>query len=364
MELKRYLQIVGKRWVIVLIVTAATVAATFFAISGRSATYESDGTFIVRPRVVDPEEAVRATDALNRGVEINSTLARIARSDIVKSRAKDQLRDAGLPTSGLSVRSAVLPGTNIIEIGATGRAPDVVAAYAAAIGEETSRYLDEIGEVYVLQQLDAPAVPDEPVASSDTLTLIVSGVFGFAAGAALAFAADYLGEQSEPSAMAIWDETKGAYTEPYFRHRLLQEMGRCNISTDMRARPEPKHRRNIAYGAFTLGLLTIDASDVQTNGSEPRPMPDVLREAAHFLQPLLRVEDIFAYVGDDTFGVIFPDLPLEPARAVLTQWIEHIEAAATSRDGVTPVRVTVRVCECDGKGFLGDAETIKLANAL
>ncbi len=349
---------------IVLVVALATVAATFYFVSGQSATYESDGTFIVRPRVLDPEEAVRATDALNRGVEINSTFARIARSDIVKARAKDDLREAGLPTSGLSVRSEVLPGTNIIEIGATGDDPDVVAAYATTIGEETSAYLDEIGEIYVLQQLDAPEAPDEPTASSDTFTLIVGAVFGLGAGAALAFAAAYLGEQSDPTAMAIWDETTGAYTEDYFRHRLLQEMSRCNISTDMRARPEPKRRRNIAYGAFTVGLLTIHTSDERTNGSEPGPTPDDLHEAAHFLQPHLRVEDVFAYLGDNTFGVIFPDLPVEPARDVLTLWTAHIAAAASSRDGANPVNATVRVCECDGKGFLGDAETIKLANAV
>lgn len=363
-ELKRYLQIVGRRWKIVVLVALATIGFTVYFVSGQSPSYESTGTYVVRPRNVEPDQAVEATAALSRGAEINSTFARIARSDIVKTRAKDVLRASGTPTSGLSVRSQVLPGTNILEIGATGDDPDVVAAYAAAVGEQTSAYLDDTGEVYLLQQLDAPDVPDEATASNDVLTLIVGAVFGLGAGAAIAFAAEYLGEPSESSAMAIWDETTWAYTEDYFRHRLRQEMSRCNIPTDMRARPEPKRRRNIAYGAFTVGLLTIHTGDESSNGSDPGPTPEDLREAAHALQPHLRVQDIFAYIGDDTFGIIFPDLPVEPAREVLTDWTDFIDGAGTSRGDVKPVRVSVRVCECDGKGFLGDAETVRIANAV
>ena len=149
-------------------VTIATILFTLAFVSGQSNTFESTGTWVVRPREGESGEVVRATDALNRGVEINSTYARIARSDVIKGRAKEDLISNGVPTSGLSVVARVVPGTNIIEIGAKGHDPVAVTAYASAVGDQTAEYLDETGEVFQLQLLDAPEEPKNPLPTRTT----------------------------------------------------------------------------------------------------------------------------------------------------------------------------------------------------
>ena len=148
------------------------------------------------------------------------------------------------------------------------------------------------------------------------------------------------------------------------RRERGQEMSRCRIPVDMDARPPLNRRRTIAYGAFAVGLLTIRADDERTNGSGPGVEAEDLHEAAHALQPHLRPQDVLAYIGDNTFGVIFPDLPVNAAEERLTHWLEFLGAAGTSRDGDGPVTADVRICECDARGFLGDAETVRIANAV
>ena len=115
----------------------------------------------------------------------------------------------------------MVPGTNILEIGASGSDPDAVAAYAEALGTAATNFLDDQGEVYVLRELDPPGDP-KAAASSRLLTVLVGLTFGILAGAVLAFVVEYLKEEDEPTTQGMWDRVTGLYSQEYFEVLRLQ----------------------------------------------------------------------------------------------------------------------------------------------
>jgi capsular polysaccharide biosynthesis protein len=360
-ELKRYMRAIMRRWWIVVGVAFVTVAALSL-LWPQSSSYETSGSYVVRARSGVGDDPVRATEALNRSVEINATYARIARSDAVKDRALVQLSEEDIPTDGLRVSSQVVPGTNIIEIGAIGPDPEAVTAYADALGTAATAYLDDLGEVYLLRQLDPPGEP-QAAASSRLLTVLVGLTFGALAGAVLAFVVEYLKEDAEPDEQGIWDRGTGLYSQEYFASRLHQELGRCQVPPELPTRIEPpvtpgqRPRRRRAGSLVTVGRVTLVAGDPATNGAARGPLDR--RDVGQALLGRLRPQDVLAYMGDDSFGVLFPDLRIDGANDVLTSWVEHLAAREGPEGG--PVHATVQTCECSADGLTGDEEVVRLA---
>jgi capsular polysaccharide biosynthesis protein len=350
-ELKHYLRAIRRHWWVVVGVVLVTVPALLY-LTPQQTSYETSGSYVVRPRSVLPGETVRATEALNRGVEINATYARIVRSDAVKERAQDELAARGISTEGLSIKSEVVVGTNILEIGAAGSDPDAVAAYAEAVGRSAVDYLDEAGEVYLLRQLDPPGDPD-PVASNQSLTVVVGVVFGLLAGAVLAFVLEYLRESAVVESQPILDRLTGLYSDEYFVSRLGQELSRCGVPPELPSRAVPTRACERHGPVVTVGNLTLSSSD----GSPLRPLSR--RDAGQALLARLRQHDVLAYLGDDTFAVLLPDLSAAEADEILDSWQDHLVA----RDGVasSSVRVSTEICECSAEGLAGAEEIVRRA---
>jgi capsular polysaccharide biosynthesis protein len=395
-ELKRYLQLVLSRWKIIVIATVTATLLSAVFVWQQDSVYESSGTYVVRPRDLETDEVVRATDALNRGAEINSTYARIARSDAVNDRARSVLRSDGLSTSGLSVTATVLPGTNIIQIGASGPDPDVVAVFADAIGQETSAYLEELDEVFLLVQLDAPTTPKSAESSNGMLTMFLAMVLGAGVGATIAFAADYLDEEPPRMTMNITDGVTGAHTEDYFRFRLVQEMSRCDIPPDRRdrskkatdavaprwkrdgpskrdvaARPAlvPNEKRSAPADTpitsfFSLAVMTIRLGKALANGSQAEIGPLDLRDAAQALLPQLRMEDVLAYLGDNTFAVILPDVRRKEAEKLILEWSDALPAIPRHGGDESSLFASVDTCDCDAEGLVGGTESLRIARGV
>lgn len=172
MEFMRYIRIaIRHRW-IALTVFGVTFGAVALLSFSQDAYYESSNTFVVRPRVVESADVIRAIDTLARGVEINATYAAIARSDQIQQRATEHFDSEEIPEIK-SVSAQVLTGTNIIEITVTGSDPEGVRAMAQAVGDETVMFVESLGDVFQLQLLDAAAVPRGPAGPNRLLTLIV-----------------------------------------------------------------------------------------------------------------------------------------------------------------------------------------------
>jgi uncharacterized protein involved in exopolysaccharide biosynthesis len=189
MDLTYYLRVVGRHWFVAVIGLVITVGLTAVFVQRQPSVYQSTGTMVVRPRPVNTEDGVRAIDTLTRGVEISSTYATIARSDLIRDRAKANI-DPELDISGTSISSEVVTSTSILEVSVTGGDPDVVHALAAEVTRQTVAYVGELQEVFELQIIDEPQLPDDPIAPNRPLMLATGAVFGIIVGVLFALIAE------------------------------------------------------------------------------------------------------------------------------------------------------------------------------
>ena len=350
MELRRYLQIVRRRWRLVLGAFAFTTAATAWLVMSQPPVYESKGTFVVRPQSQDPEQAVEAVGTLIRGVQINATYAEIARSERIRARAEAQLGDS-TSTSGLSVTAEALTGTNILSISVRGRDPSLAHEFAAAIGTETMAYVQQLNDTYQLEPLDPASVPRHPVGPSKLLTIALGAIFGMMLGSGLALLGEYLREgrrehpeqdrpvegSSEISAERPSEE--GPSDERTFPLRLRDEMLRV--------------RR--AGRSFSLGIITVSAR------------MDTER-VARALEQRLRDEDVLASLGNGSYAVLLPDVSADEAEELLIDW-ERTLTIASLRDSeqddvASKLPLATAIYEYRDRAFIGgddDKETERVA---
>lgn len=191
MELRRYLEVSRRWWWLVSLSLLAAAAVTVASVASQTPTYQSSATFLVRPRSDDASQDARAFDALIRGVTINTTYASIARSDLIRDRAKERM-DPEARADDMSVSAKVLTDTNIVSLSVKGPDADHVLALTNAISAEAVEYVNSLSDVYVLQPLDEPSRADSPIATNRTLTISVGVVLGLALGVGLALLVEYL----------------------------------------------------------------------------------------------------------------------------------------------------------------------------
>jgi GGDEF domain-containing protein/capsular polysaccharide biosynthesis protein len=322
MDLSRYWAVVRDHWIFFvggLVITA--MLASVFALN-QPDVYRSSATFVVRPRVVEGSEVVRAIDTLNRSVEIGSTYAFIARSELIKDLARDTLDDDDV--GAVTIGADLVPGTNVVEIVATGLDPEDTAAMAEAVGLETVAYVANLQDAFELVPLDSADVPNNPFSPNRALTIGFGVIFGLGVGLLVAMAAQLAKEwRQRPTRDDVTDTYTGVYSEEYFNAKFRQEVLRA------------KRRRR----SFSLGLMKF-AADHRTHQSVPSQ--PVLRQVAVVLQGMVGPEEVLAYLGDGVFGVILLEYDVARADWQLKQWKKEIEAYDFSSGGeVVSLRVTV-----------------------
>lgn len=370
MELKRYLGVVLRRWWIVMLTTLAAAAVAVYLGSGSATVYESTATYLVRPVDTGEEGVVRATDALARSGEINSTYARIARSSTVKDRAKGLVADQGLSTSKLNATAQVLPGTNLIEISASGPDAEAAAAYAAAVGAETASFLRDTGEVYELQLLDPPDVGDGPLGDNRDLDLAVGVGFGLLAGAALAFTVEYLSEEEEDTSSGLVDPATDAYSGLYFARRIRQELSRCGVPSDLPTRLRRTSRPEFDAGGeasrrgrFTVATISLDIAHGSDDPRSRARIDSAVRDAAQVLMARARPHDVVARLSDERFGVLMPDAGAAIAHGLLEEACDQLQHLPSMLE-VGAGRPLLLVCELDSLGLSGSDQSLVMARGL
>ena len=152
------------RWWLLIVPLLITVLLTYVLTSRITKIYETSSTYVIRPRseLILDDEFVKALDTVSRRIEINTTFAEVAKSDLIKDAAIAQLDLSKEERQKLSANASVLAGTNILEIRAQGKDPELVRDFAVAVGVETVYYVGDLYDVFELEPLDNATVPEEP----------------------------------------------------------------------------------------------------------------------------------------------------------------------------------------------------------
>lgn len=313
MDRRQYWAVIRHHWFLFLLGTALTASLAAWGAYRADDVYEASGTFLVRPRATASADAMRAIDILNRSMDVGSTYAFIARSDLVAERALEGLEGN---YAGLAIRAELVPGTNVVEISARGENPQAVRDLARAVGRETVEYVGALLDAFELVPLDVAQVPDRPVAPNRSLTVSLGVLAGIAVGASLAMLAHTFDARTPRSADdRVIDPYTGAYSSEFFDTRFRQELARANR----------RHR------TFTLGMIRTVAESGSEEGIPPQ---NVMRQIAFTLQGKLSYEDVLAYLGDGVFAIILLEQDDEAAGAKLEQWRDELESLDLTDAGV------------------------------
>lgn len=306
MELKLYLQILLKRWWIILTAFVFTLIPTLLFVNSQPWIYETEATFVIRPRssiAINDDEIVKALDTISRRVEINTTFAEVTSSSLIMGNAIERLALTAEERKGLKVNGKVIAGTNILEIGVQGPDPEVVRDFANAVSLETLIYVRNLYDVFELEPLDEAELPSDPVSPNKALNLTLGGSLGLFLGIGLIFLIEYLKEPIKTDFQVnIIDFETGAYNRPFFMLRLRQELNRA---------------RHNGY-SFSLALIKVYHRGLMKGVAQPVPAAQALRLIITSLGPNMREEDVLAYMEQGTFALLLPDIPGEAAKDVLT----------------------------------------------
>ncbi len=309
MEIRRYLQILGRWWWVaaVAFITVAAGSVIFtFVLPPR---YKASATLVVSPTasmasIRDVRDSLNTLDKPS----IANTYAEIAQSDTIWEKA---WADIGLsPEKTFSVHSEVLYKTNIIVISVEGPDPEVARDLATAIADRTMEYVSTLYEIYDLKLLDSPRLPRSPISPNKKLNLALGIVLGLGFGGTAAFIADYLqasGSGAEFS--SILDSKSGAYKRSFFLRRLREEMSRSRRS-----------KRPLA-----LGVLRVDNLDEVASFYRPEVRDMALRQLVLFLRQHLPEEDLIARLDSGLFALLLLDSTGEEAMAMLERLRTRVE---------------------------------------
>ena len=307
MELKLYLRILLGKWWLILIAVVVTVVPTYLYVNEQPWVYEAQATFVIRPRASetgDSADFVKAVDTLSNRVEINTTFAEVASSDIVKDRAVESLGLTGAERRGLKVNSRVVAGTNVLEITVQGLDPAIVRDVAEAVSVETVEYVGGLYDVFELEPLDLPEQSNKPVSPNKVLNIATGGFFGVLLGISLVFLLEYLKTpEEEDLSFNIIDPETGVYNKTFFMLRLRQEMSRA--------------WRN-RY-ALSVALVEVNNRSLASGNSQQIPATKALPQITVALGPNLRDEDVLAHLGDSMFALLLPDMPGKAAKDLLEE---------------------------------------------
>ncbi len=257
-----YLQILWKRWWIVLAACISTVVAVTLFTFNQAPTYQAEATYVVTPSgdYEDAKSAAESLDMLSRRAEIATTYAEVANSRSIKEQAADELGLSSAQRGDLSIDSHLVAGTNILEIQVEGSNPQLVQVFTDMIGFKTASYVQDLYEAYSLKPLDMATLPTSPVGPSKMINLALGGILGLGLGAGLAFLAQYL-EQPVPSTARQGIPAKGRATMLEGRRAsgrgLAQAPERMVLGATSKRRGASSRRRIVGWIVVTTVILML-----------------------------------------------------------------------------------------------------------
>lgn len=330
MELRVYLNILLKKWWIVLPTFLITVTAGIVFTYSQTSIYRATATYVVvpSPSFGDVKSFASGLDLLGRRDEIATTFAEIASSRSVKEQAMNSISlDSG---SQYAVASKLRAGTNIIEFSVEGPNPTVTRDLVNTVGTITEEYVKGSYEAFILRSLDEATIPRSPISPNKSLNLTLIVLLGLVLGGGLAFLSAYLEMPAiSKESLDILDSDTGVYNKDYFLRRLSNEMVRA--------------KRN-RY-PLSVSLMRIDNLDMLKGIGSAKASADILRQVAALSKQYLREEDIFAYLGNNTFGILLPDMTGDNAKAVM----EYLQ----TRVGLVPLQSVTDGVKLNLKGMVG-----------
>ena len=197
LELRKYWDVMRKRWKIVLalplIAALMSGVISFYVIKP---VYQASTTLLVGEKARESGQV--AVQMLNNEVLLaNQQLAKTYAS-IAQSRTVEQnvIKYLNLPLAVEELDRMItinqVKTTEILEIQVRNTDPGQASAIANIMAQEFSKAVIELKKVDSVSIVDSAVIPDKPVKPNKTLNVLIAFVIGLMASVGLAFLLDYL----------------------------------------------------------------------------------------------------------------------------------------------------------------------------
>ncbi len=351
MELRHYLQILIKRWWLIVPLTLISLTLAMFWSYSRPLVYQSTATYVTRfgEGLTSVGDILYALDTFTGRQRLFVTYCKVMKSRTVVDRAM-QIGNIDPPLIDwdlYSVACNVLPEANVIMVIVRGPNASLVGRLAEAIGVAGTARAGQLYSFVGLEELDAPEVEEAP--GNRSQQGILGGMIGFVMGVGLAFMLEYLRSPTERIEMASIRHPKlGVYNERYFQQRLAEEINRA------RSRNRP------------LSMALLRLIPTEDFSLLPDTVEDVLlRAAALRMQDKIRAGDIIAYLGRYTFAILLPETPGHEAERIVENLHQDIRTHTFNVDAyIANFMVNSGVVESSGGSLDLQAMLTKANEAL
>jgi len=312
MDIKHYLRVILKGWWLVLPAILISVSTALVVTYAQTPIYRTTATFVVSPSASfgTLSEVLRGLDSLSKREGVMSTYVEIATSRTILNAVYKKLGLTGDQLKYLSVSSALVPSTNLLQIVVESDDPQTAKACADLAGQTTIEYGKSLYEIYDMKPLDPAFTPRTPTKPNKSQNLMLAALLGSAVGIGSAFLLHALRSPRETIAgITITDGDTGVYNRTYLLQRLGEELSRAK-----------RHQH-----ALSMALVNVEHLDVIPDMRLPRLRNEILRQVGLFMKRYLREEDLVARFEGDTFALLFPDMPGSDAEQLLEKLQTRIE---------------------------------------
>jgi len=294
MEIRLYFQMLKRGWWIIVLTTLLALAASLMVSYLSVPQYRATASFILIPSstaLSSGPDVVRSYDTIG-SVSVISTYAQIMNSTRIYTDTLAVLKLQPQDLKAYTYQAAVLPSTTTVALSVTGPDPNVVAALANTIGEQTISYADRINQVFLITFLDKAVPPTLPISPQPLLNGGVALVFGLVAGAVLAVLREQIRIPLETYRQRLrLDPVTGVFGHRYFPRLVDEELAQ-----------NPND-------AFTIGFVELGGL---RDAQETLPVASlqwILRKVTDSLRKELRGNDIIGRLNEVSFEIMLPNTP-------------------------------------------------------
>ncbi len=304
-------------------------------------------SFVVGTRDLDPTDRARASSNLSDEAKIPATYAAVAESERIERLAIAQL-EASDSASDVTIESEVATGSNIVAITARASDPAMAQQLALTVGELTTAYIDDLGDVYTLTLLDAPTGSNR-TSTSRILGALVGGIVGILIGIALIA----IKHRQRDEAEFDHDAESALDDAEYGRLRLREETARSD-------------RSGVPFWLATVRVTFPwrasgnKSDELASPNSQDRQ--HIIEEIIPTLRPFDQLLDVDRLEAD-TLAAILPALDDDEIARLTRHWRDDIRSRLARTHGHGAI-VSVSSCRYTDHEFVGDAHATRLAEAL
>jgi diguanylate cyclase (GGDEF)-like protein len=325
MEIRSLLRTMREKWWLIIPTFLMVVGSAVVWTISQPKVYEADSQLFVEPITAGAsKDFLDVYSLIARQSELSETYAQIATSPPVRRAAIEALDLNFQQQNDVAPDSRLIPGTTLLSVSARSTDPDLARDYTNALVTALIKYVDDLDTPFGLKQVYPAGTPGRPVSPNVPLNVGLGLMVGAALSIGIALVAELLKARRPTHArMEMLDEETSAYSAPYFRLRLRQEVSRVKRSGT-----------NLAVAVMNVnhrGLL---------DGHTTRLRSDALRQLAGLIDAHLRTEDMSARLNADVFALLFPDTDEAAAMGMIDALRSRMSlpALGVGADG-EPIRV-------------------------